>query len=229
MRDITHIIVHCSATPPDMDVGRHEIDQWHRQRGWKGIGYHYVIRRSGAIELGRPETQIGAHAEGYNATSIGICMVGGVRRHNGKMLAEDNFTPAQYDTLKTLVQRLTVRYPGSKTIGHRDVDRRKECPSFSVRDWLVRENVLDDGIAWNSGVDAGPPQPLLSTRTVGGAAVGGAAGLAAVGEAVTEAAQQAQSGAWAFPKLYLVLGLLVLVGTGLVIYDRWRTRQRTGV
>lgn len=234
MRDIKHIIVHCAATPPGLDIGAYEIRAWHTDPNRKGgpfadIGYHYVIRRSGAIEVGRPETQVGAHAQGHNKDSIGVCLVGGVRRHNGKMVAEDNFTPDQYMALKSLVQRLTARYPGAKTIGHRDVDRRKECPSFSVRDWLVRDNVLPDGIAWNSGVDVESPRPLLSTRTVGGAAVGGAAGLTAVGEAVSEAAQQAQAGAWAFPKLYLVLGLLVLVGTGLVIYDRWRTRQRTGV
>ena len=47
------IIIHCSATKPSMDIGVKEINEWHLQRGWSGIGYHYVIRRNGDLETGR--------------------------------------------------------------------------------------------------------------------------------------------------------------------------------
>jgi N-acetylmuramoyl-L-alanine amidase len=138
MRPITTIIIHCSATPPDMDVGVKEIDQWHRQRGFNKIGYHFVIRRNGKTETGRTLNEVGAHAKGHNAKSIGICLVGGCRREGGKLLAENNFTPEQFTELESLLNELLASYPGVKIIGHRDVERGKECPSFSVRDWLAK-------------------------------------------------------------------------------------------
>ena len=73
------IAVHCSATRPSMDVGVKEIDQWHRARGFSGgVGYHYVIRRDGTLEHGRAEAAVGAHVEGYNHNSVGVCLGGGV-------------------------------------------------------------------------------------------------------------------------------------------------------
>jgi len=85
MRIIDTVIVHCSATKPSMDIGVDVIRQWHMNKGWSDIGYHYVIRRNGAVELGRDldkdgdvDEEIGAHAYGHNATSIGICLIGGV-------------------------------------------------------------------------------------------------------------------------------------------------------
>ena len=80
-QDTDYIIIHCSATPPSMDVGAKEIDKWHRQRGWRKIGYHYVITRDGDIQEGRELDEIGAHCRGLNSTSVGVCLVGGV---NGK-------------------------------------------------------------------------------------------------------------------------------------------------
>jgi N-acetylmuramoyl-L-alanine amidase len=229
MRPIDHIVIHCSATPASMDIGRHEINQWHMERGWRGIGYHYVIRRDGHIEIGRSEAQVGAHVSGHNAKSIGVCMVGGVERHNGVNVAQDNFTPAQWASLKQLVQQLNQRYPLAKIVGHRDLYRGKECPSFSVRDWLTREKILTNGIAWNSGVDATPPPPVMLTPQVIGTATAGATGLGAVGNTLTESAQTAQPVAQAFPWMQLILMLLIVTGTGLVIYHQFQTRKRTGV
>jgi N-acetylmuramoyl-L-alanine amidase len=76
MRKITHLIVHYSDTPDHMDIGRKEINRWHVERGWSGVGYHYIIRRDGTIETGRPIEQVGAHARGHNMASVGICWVG---------------------------------------------------------------------------------------------------------------------------------------------------------
>lgn len=229
MRQIDYIFIHCAATTASMDIGRHEIDQWHRERGFSGIGYHYVIRRNGQLEYGRSEAQVGAHVEGFNAKSIGVCMVGGVERQNGRLVARDNFTTAQWAELKRLAQELHRKYPMAKILGHRDVNAGKECPSFSVRDWLTRENVLQNGIAWDSGVNADPPAPLPVTRPVIGTAVGGSAGLAALGDTINQNAAQAGAAAAPFPTLQLILALLIVLGSGLVIYSAYRNRRDRGV
>ncbi len=80
MRKIKEIIIHCSATPEGKDFTVQDIDKWHRQRGFKGIGYHYVIYRDGSTHQGRDLECAGAHCMGHNANSIGICYIGGVAK-----------------------------------------------------------------------------------------------------------------------------------------------------
>ena len=130
MEVIRFIIVHCAATPPEMDIGAEEIRKWHKERGWSDIGYHYVIRRNGDIEKGRPETTRGAHTGGYNDDSIGICLVGGV---NEKNKADANFTMNQYAALERMLHTLTEKYPFAEVDGHRSFDSGKACPSFDVK------------------------------------------------------------------------------------------------
>ena len=147
MRKITSVdwlVIHCAATPPDMDIGVFEIRQWHMRRGWSDIGYHYVIRRDGAIEKGRSDTAPGAHAAGYNMNSLGICLVGGLKQGTSK--AEDNFTDAQFEALVSLLKTLKVRYPLAEYLGHRDLPGvRKACPSFDVTSKLEElENLFEE-------------------------------------------------------------------------------------
>lgn len=78
MREINSLIIHCSATPEGRDFTVEDIDRCHRQRGFRCIGYHYVIYRDGSIHPGRPVACEGAHCLGHNADSIGICYIGGV-------------------------------------------------------------------------------------------------------------------------------------------------------
>ncbi|WP_305862506.1 N-acetylmuramoyl-L-alanine amidase [Helicobacter cholecystus] len=134
MRKIEKIIIHCSATPPESNIGVSEIDTWHKERGWRGCGYHYVIKRDGEIQKGRKEEEIGAHCKGFNAKSIGICLVGGVDK-NGK--AKDTKTKKQEESLKALLKELLEKFEGSVVLGHRDLDKNKECPSFDVGEWLL--------------------------------------------------------------------------------------------
>lgn len=130
------IVIHCSATGAKADIGAKDIDKWHRAKGWACIGYHYVIRRNGTVEEGRDEKVIGAHVEGWNANSLGICMVGGVDA-NDISKAENNFTKEQFASLKQLLLDLKKRYPSAKIQGHRDFpDVKKACPSFDVAAWL---------------------------------------------------------------------------------------------
>jgi hypothetical protein len=136
------IAVHCAATPPTADIGRADIDRWHRAKGWLMIGYHFVIRRNGEIEIGRPVDAVGAHVEGYNSISVGICLVGGV---DAKGKSEDNFTNSQWETLAKLVRELKAKYPNAKVQGHRDFPKvAKDCPCFDVQDWLDETGVFAD-------------------------------------------------------------------------------------
>ncbi len=139
-KETKYIAVHCAATPAGMDIGVKEIDRWHRQKGFLKVGYHFVIRRTGQIELGRDEDEIGAHVQGYNAVSIGVCLVGGVDADDVSK-AENNFTEEQFSTLRTLLERLQIQYPDAEVLGHRDFpDVAKACPSFDVRAWLKSTN-----------------------------------------------------------------------------------------
>lgn len=140
MRIIDKIIVHCADTFAHMDIGAKEIDRWHRERGWKAIGYNYVIRRDGTIEKGRDldgdgnvDEEVGAHARGFNANSIGICLVGG-KGEDGN--PDANFTMLQYMALTTLKLKLLVKYPNADIMGHRDLDPSKDCPCFDVRAFI---------------------------------------------------------------------------------------------
>lgn len=134
MRKIDKIIIHCSATKPSMDIGAKEINQWHKQRGWDSIGYHYVIRRNGQIEKGRDESIAGAHCRGYNQSSIGVCYVGGVAE-DGKT-PEDTRTEEQKRALVQLVRTLKRKYPVATIHGHNEF-AKKACPSFDVQKWLT--------------------------------------------------------------------------------------------
>jgi len=136
MRTIDTIIIHAAATPPSMDIGAKEIDRWHRDppRLWSRIGYHYVIRRNGLVEDGRPLSVPGAHAAGHNDHSIGICLVGGLSEE--KREPENNFTEEQFTALSILLEDLTDDFSELKIIGHRDVNPHKDCPCFDVAEWL---------------------------------------------------------------------------------------------
>ncbi|WP_165312529.1 N-acetylmuramoyl-L-alanine amidase [Vibrio ziniensis] len=142
------ITVHCSATPHSMDIGCSEIRRWHLQRGWQDIGYHYVIRRNGTIEQGRPLLQQGAHVTGNNKGNIGICLVGGC---DNKQKPQDNFTLAQRKSLFTLIEQLQQQYniDDKHVTAHSQWNSSKACPVIVIQseaerqeaNSLLRENV----------------------------------------------------------------------------------------
>lgn len=128
-RVITEIIVHCTATPAGKDYTVADIRNWHLQRGFSDIGYHYVVYRDGTVHEGRDIDIAGAHCLGHNTHSIGVCYVGGVQR-NGKT-PSDTRTHAQKAALLNLLQELRLAYPAAKIRGHRDF-ANKACPSFDA-------------------------------------------------------------------------------------------------
>lgn len=143
MKKIDAIVIHCTATREGQDVRASDIDKWHKERGWKMIGYNYVIDLDGTVETGRPLTMNGAHCVGYNNHSIGIVYVGGLDA-NGK--PKDTRTPAQKRALNDLIYKLVDKYPITDILGHRDSSPDlngdgiispnewiKACPCFDVR------------------------------------------------------------------------------------------------
>ena len=128
MRTITLIIIHCSAVRPDQTSSVAQINTWHHERGFHlGVGYHYVIRRDGTIEPGRPEWMVGAHCVNHNAHSIGVCYEGGL---DIRGQPADTRTPEQKAAMRQLLEDLHRRYPRALIVGHRDLNPLKDCPGY---------------------------------------------------------------------------------------------------
>ena len=150
LQRITHLIIHCAATPNGKVFTAKDIDNMHAKRGFirnanlaknsplKHIGYHFFIRINGAVESARRLDETGAHCLGYNSNSIGICLCG-----------TDRFTLAQWQALKNLVELRLEQFPHLVVLGHRDTSPDKNgngradpqewikiCPGFDVKAWL---------------------------------------------------------------------------------------------
>jgi N-acetyl-anhydromuramyl-L-alanine amidase AmpD len=134
MRSLNKIIIHCADTYEDMDIGAEQIRKWHvEDNGWSDIGYHYVIRRNGVVEFGRPISKTGAHTKGHNVDSIGICLVGGRGEGNAP---DDNFTSIQKVALRSLIDALKFTLnPDFEVCGHNEFSK-KACPSFNAKKWF---------------------------------------------------------------------------------------------
>jgi N-acetylmuramoyl-L-alanine amidase len=130
MRKIEKIIIHCTATPEGRAVTVSEVERWHRARGFNGIGYHYLIGLNGEVRPGRNIALAGAHCEGQNAHSIGICYTGGLAA-DGKT-PKDTRTPQQRYALQSLIRDLKAKYPGATVHGHREF-ANKACPCFDAK------------------------------------------------------------------------------------------------
>ena len=129
MRTIKELILHCTATREGVPCTVAQVNEWHKKRGFRCIGYHYLIGLQGEIWQGRPLESIGAHCEGHNQFSIGICYVGGLDA-SGK--AKDTRTNAQKQSLKKLLVELQKQYPQATIHGHNEFSN-KACPCFDVQ------------------------------------------------------------------------------------------------
>lgn len=136
MRNIRYIYVHCTDSPDDLDIGFREINDWHKERGWmspSGVscGYHYIVRRNGVLERGRPDEDAGAHVAGHNHNSIGIVWVG-----------RKKMDPRQEKTMLPVIRGLMNQYNVDITnvLGHYEKDPSKTCPNLDMN--RVRAEVL---------------------------------------------------------------------------------------
>lgn len=129
-RKITEIILHCSATKEGQNYKASDIDRWHKNQGWKCIGYNYVIDLDGTIEKGRDIDDIPAHCTGHNKNSIGICYIGGCDINNK---AKDTRTQQQKESMYKLVKELMIKYKIDITSVHcHNEYASKACPSYSI-------------------------------------------------------------------------------------------------
>lgn len=128
MRTINSIIVHCTATKAMRHFNVNDVRRWHIQRGFNDIGYHFLVLVDGTIQTGRPLSIAGAHCQGHNAHSIGVCYVGGL---NSQGAPADTRTPAQRKALRQLLTRLKQQFPATTIHGHRDF-ATKACPCFNA-------------------------------------------------------------------------------------------------
>ena len=126
MRRIDHIVVHCADTPAGAWFDVEDIRAWHKARGFKDVGYHYVILLDGTVQMGRSLEQVGAHVRGFNLHSIGICYIGGK--------GGDTRTEEQKASMEALLYSLKSAFPEAAILGHRDFPKvTKQCPNFDVR------------------------------------------------------------------------------------------------
>ena len=121
---VDKIVVHCTDTPNGRVTSAEDVHRWHKERGFDGIGYHYLIDLEGFVEHGRPEYWTGAHVKGHNNNSIGICLVG-----------RDHFNTRQLSALHQLIFSMLRRHPNAAVIGHNELDDKKTCPNFNVSQW----------------------------------------------------------------------------------------------
>jgi N-acetylmuramoyl-L-alanine amidase len=140
LRRVTnYIVVHGTYTPPQMDVTPQDVHLWHRQRGFRGNGYHLHIPRDGLVQLTqRGWDEVGAGVIGHNHHSFHVVMVGGMpadaeRARRGEW--ECNYTPRQFGSLRAVLASLRMKYPQARVVGHKDLDTR-QCPGFDVQLWL---------------------------------------------------------------------------------------------
>lgn len=106
-----YIVLHHAAS---ISCTAKDVDRWHKANGWSGIGYHFFVRKDGSIYRGRPEWAIGAHAEGKNSESIGICA-------EGNYDIEKTMPDVQKQAIKELLTYLKNKYPNIGIKAHKDV------------------------------------------------------------------------------------------------------------
>lgn len=131
MRKIDEIIIHCSATREDDDIDAATIREWHLQKGWRDIGYHYIVRLDGEVELGRPLDEIGAHVKSRNKTTVGICYIGGV---DEDLKPKDTMTNQQETSVRDLIMALRFVFNANLKISGHNEYANKACPSFNVQE-----------------------------------------------------------------------------------------------
>ncbi|PLW77899.1 N-acetylmuramoyl-L-alanine amidase [Cohaesibacter celericrescens] len=211
MRKIYELIWHCTATPEGREVSVAEIDSWHKQRGWNGIGYHKVIHLDGSVSSGRPLWKMGAHVRGHNRGTIGYVYVGGLDSHKRP---KDTRTEAQKRTMIRLSQEAVRDHGVRKISGHRDY-AAKACPCFDASGeyrWIT------------NGFPKNDPVKLTSSRTMKGSttALVGGAGLS-LNDGI-DLFYEIQNG---FDQIQIgsiigtAVGLAIICGAAYALYARW--------
>ena len=143
-REITEVVVHWTETTTNKNIGSEEINQYHLAANLEGIGYHYVIRRDGSLQRGRPINIEGQHSplNNHNERSIGVVFVGGINVPSGtpnpeNFVSVQSLTRSQFNTFDHLCRAFYSTYAGGQIVGHNDIDETEEDPGFDVREYVL--------------------------------------------------------------------------------------------
>lgn len=136
-REITEVVVHHTDTFEDQPVDYDDVYKWHSARNFSDVGYHFLILRSGDLQVARPISKKGAHClKGHNNYSIGIAFVGGrvgSSKNGGSKRSSTTFRPEQWNTFKAFMRAFYSVHPGGQAWGHNDIDpERRSDPNFDV-------------------------------------------------------------------------------------------------
>jgi len=130
-----YIIIHSSQTPPSENLDVKDMNKLHRQKGFLNVVHHLIIKRDGSVETGRHLEEIGAHTEGYNDTSVSVCLIGGTIM-DSELEPRLNYTSKQWQELKESVMWLRYTYPQSSILGFNEIETTQLSPYFDVQSWL---------------------------------------------------------------------------------------------
>ena len=144
-RRISEVVIHATETAENKNIGSIEINNIHKQLGHDGIVYHYVIRRDGRLQRGRPADRTSNHTakESHNNFSLSIALVGGINLPTGDVNPLDNrsesgFTREQFTTLERFIESFFVKVPGGLVFGHNDIEIDELDPYFDVKDYVEK-------------------------------------------------------------------------------------------
>lgn len=130
MRNITHLVIHCSATPQNTTIESIK-NYWKNVRGWRNPGYHFIVKADGEVVQLLSISNVSNGVEGRNSTLINICYLGGV---DANKVPVDNRTPAQKASILSLLKQMKLQFPAAIIQGHRDFPGvAKACPSFNAK------------------------------------------------------------------------------------------------
>lgn len=142
-RNLNQVVIHATETTTDKNIGAIEINNINKELELDGIAYHYVVRRDGRLQRGRPVNKAGEHTNDatIDRESIGVILVGGLNCSSGEpnptnFRSSQSFTIAQFNTLEKFLSAFYRRYPGGKVKGHNDVDTNELDPYFDVEDYV---------------------------------------------------------------------------------------------
>ena len=138
---VRFIVIHCSATRCDRDYTVEQLMRDHKARGFRTIGYHFYIRRDGAVTRHRGLLEVGAHCRPYNRCSIGICYEGGLNEQGRPADTRTAEQKMQLMELLLKLRKLRKLFPQAKIVGHRELPGvRKECPCFDCGEYGGMKN-----------------------------------------------------------------------------------------
>lgn len=133
-RNIKKIVIHCLQTPVQREDSAEDVHQWHLDKGWNGIGYHYVIQSNGDLQIGRSVDKNGAHTLQHNKDSLAVAIAGGMDWEGN--IVENSFTKDTLIVLSDMIEKLMCMYPDVPIYGHRELDKNRECPCMDIPEFI---------------------------------------------------------------------------------------------